>query len=161
MASGATQYIPERALEKTCDLHPPPTKPQGKLVPRGHRTGMRVVCTRACLVASFVSDSLRLYGPQPTRLLCPWDSPGKSTGVGSHACHQEISTLQTHVSCIAGGFCTTEPTGPLSRIENHSGDARPNSRALPKHESETCPALGVSVTGWDAGPPAAPGRSKW
>ena len=31
-----------------------------------------------------LSDSLRPYGPWPARLLCPWDSPGKSTGVGCH-----------------------------------------------------------------------------
>ena len=34
---------------------------------------------------SVVSDSFRPYGLQPTRLLCPWDFPGKSTGVG-HSC---------------------------------------------------------------------------
>ena len=33
---------------------------------------------------SVMSDSLRSHGLQPTRLLCPWDSPGKSTGVGCH-----------------------------------------------------------------------------
>ena len=32
-----------------------------------------------------VSDSLRLHGLQPARLLCPWNSPGKNTGVGSHS----------------------------------------------------------------------------
>ena len=31
-----------------------------------------------------VSDSVRPRGLQPTRFLCPWDSPGKSTGVGCH-----------------------------------------------------------------------------
>ena len=31
-----------------------------------------------------VSDSSRPHGLQPTRLLCPWDFPGKSTGVGCH-----------------------------------------------------------------------------
>ena len=31
---------------------------------------------------SVVSDSYRPHGLQCTRLLCPWDSPGKSTGVG-------------------------------------------------------------------------------
>ena len=31
---------------------------------------------------SVVSDSLRPRGLQPTRLLRPWDFPGKSTGVG-------------------------------------------------------------------------------
>ena len=33
---------------------------------------------------SVVSDASRPHGLQPTRLLCPWDSPGKSTGVGCH-----------------------------------------------------------------------------
>ena len=28
--------------------------------------------------------SLRPRGLQPTRLLCPWDSPGRNTGVGCH-----------------------------------------------------------------------------
>ena len=27
---------------------------------------------------------MRPHGLQPTRLLCPWDSPGKNTGVGCH-----------------------------------------------------------------------------
>ena len=31
-----------------------------------------------------MSDSVQRYGQQPTRLLCPWDFPGKSTGVGCH-----------------------------------------------------------------------------
>ena len=33
---------------------------------------------------SVMSDSSRPHGLQPTRLLCPWDFPGKSTGVGCH-----------------------------------------------------------------------------
>jgi len=33
---------------------------------------------------SVVSDSVRPHRRQPTRLLCPWDSPGKNTGVGCH-----------------------------------------------------------------------------
>ena len=31
---------------------------------------------------SVVSDSLRPHGLQLSRLLCPWDFPGKNTGVG-------------------------------------------------------------------------------
>ena len=34
---------------------------------------------------SVVSNSLWPHGLQPTRLLCPRDSPGKNTGVGCHA----------------------------------------------------------------------------
>ena len=33
---------------------------------------------------SVVPDSLQPHGLQPTRLLRPWDFPGKSTGVGCH-----------------------------------------------------------------------------
>ena len=33
---------------------------------------------------SVVSESYRPHGLQPTRLLHPWDFPGKSTGVGYH-----------------------------------------------------------------------------
>ena len=33
---------------------------------------------------SVVSDPQRPHGLQPTRLLHPWDFPGKSTGVGCH-----------------------------------------------------------------------------
>ena len=34
-------------------------------------------------IRSVVSDSSRPHGLQPTRLLRPWDFPGKSTGVGA------------------------------------------------------------------------------
>ena len=41
---------------------------------------------------SVVSDSSRPHGMQLTRLLHPWDFPGKSTGVGCHCllCHGYI-----------------------------------------------------------------------
>ena len=31
-----------------------------------------------------MSDSMQSHRQQPTRLPCPWDSPGKNTGVGCH-----------------------------------------------------------------------------
>ena len=42
---------------------------------------------------SVVCDSPRPHGLQPTRLLHPWDFPGKSTGVGCHCLLQELSLL--------------------------------------------------------------------
>ena len=36
------------------------------------------------LIHSVVSNSLRPHGLQPAGFLCPWDSPGKNTGVGCH-----------------------------------------------------------------------------
>ena len=37
---------------------------------------------------------LRLHGLQPSRLLCPWDFPGKNTGVGCHLLFQGIFLIQ-------------------------------------------------------------------
>ena len=37
---------------------------------------------------------------QPTRLLCPWDSPGKNTGVNSHALLQGIFPTQGSNPCL-------------------------------------------------------------
>ena len=42
-------------------------------------------CLKQCVICSVLSDSLQPHGLYPTRLLCPWNSPGKNTGVGSHS----------------------------------------------------------------------------
>ena len=39
-------------------------------------------------------NSLQCYGLQPTRLLCPWNFPGKYTGVGSYSLLQGIFPTQ-------------------------------------------------------------------
>ena len=43
---------------------------------------------------SVVSDFSRPHGLQPTRLLCPWDFPGKSTGVGCHCLLRNCSIVK-------------------------------------------------------------------
>ena len=43
---------------------------------------------------SVVSDSLRPWGLQPARLLCPWDFPGKNTRVGCRFLLQKIFPTQ-------------------------------------------------------------------
>ena len=47
-----------------------------------------------CVSRSVVPDSLRPHEPQPSRLLCPWDFPGKDTGVGCHFLLQGIFPTQ-------------------------------------------------------------------
>ena len=42
---------------------------------------------------SVVSDSYRPHGLHPTRLLRPWDSPGKTTGVGCHCLLQKFRLI--------------------------------------------------------------------
>ena len=59
-------------------------------------------CCCCCCVASVVSDSVRPHRRQPTRLLCPWDSPGKNTGVGCHfllQCMKVKSESEVAQSC--------------------------------------------------------------
>ena len=53
-----------------------------------------------CVGGSAVSDSLWPNGLQPTRLLCPWNSPGKNTGVGSHSLLQGIFLTQGSNPCL-------------------------------------------------------------
>ena len=50
---------------------------------------MKVSVTQSC-----PSDSLQPLGLQPTRLLFPWDFPGKNTGVGCHALLQGVFLTQ-------------------------------------------------------------------
>ena len=53
-----------------------------------------------------VSHSSRPLGLWPARLLPPWESPGKNTGVGCHFLLQGIFLTQGSnlVSRIGGGF---------------------------------------------------------
>ena len=59
-------------------------------------SGMKRVCCCCRQVASVVSDSAT-HRWQPTRLLCPWDSPAKKTGVGCHFLLQCI-TVKSEVA---------------------------------------------------------------
>ena len=41
---------------------------------------------------------MRPHRRQPTRLLCPWDSPGKNTGVG---CHFLLQCMKVKVKSLS------------------------------------------------------------
>jgi len=61
-----------------------------------------VCCCCCCQVASVMSDSVRPHRRQPTRLPCPWDSPGKNTGMGCHfllQCMKVKSESEVAQSC--------------------------------------------------------------
>ena len=63
-----------------------------------HQTGMVCFCylvTKSCL-----TDSLRPHGLFPTRLLCPWDFPGKHPGGGCHFLFLGILPNQGWNSCL-------------------------------------------------------------
>ena len=66
-----------------------------------------------------MSDSLQPHGLQPTGLLCPWDSPGKTTGVGCHSLLQGIFLMRgwTQASCTAGRFFTIWVSGEVLTLD--------------------------------------------
>ena len=49
---------------------------------------------------SVVSSSLQPHGLWPTRLLCPWNSPGKNSGMGCHSLLQGIFLTQGLNPCL-------------------------------------------------------------
>ena len=53
---------------------------------------------------SVVSDSQRPYGLQPTRLLHPWDFPGKSTGVGCQCLYWNYFA-KSHLIILVNIYC--------------------------------------------------------
>ena len=55
----------------------------------------RLLALCACMLSCFSRVCLFVtLWTVPTRLLCPWDSPGKNTGVGCHALLQGIFPAQ-------------------------------------------------------------------
>ena len=71
-----------------CALHK-----EHRQIPQTKGTSL-LPCVCVGSVNSVVSDSFRFYGLQPAKLLCPWDSLSKNTGVGSHALLQGILPIQ-------------------------------------------------------------------
>ena len=51
-----------------------------------------------------MSDSVRPRRRQPTRFLCPWDSPGKNTGVG---CHFLLQCMKVKSESEVAQLCPT------------------------------------------------------
>ena len=54
----------------------------------------------AILCHSVMSNFLVLHRRYPARMLCPWDSPGKNSGVGCHALFQGIFLTQGSIPLL-------------------------------------------------------------
>ena len=62
-----------------------------------------------------ISDSLRTHGLQPARIFCPWDSPGKKTGVGGHVLLQGLFPTpesKLHLLCLLPWQADALPLAP-------------------------------------------------
>ena len=97
-----------------------------------------------------MSDSVRPHRQQPTRLLCPWDSPGKNTGVGCHFLLQCMHTcMLSRCSCVqlCATLWTAAHQAPLSlgfsRQEYRSGLPFPSPIHACMHAKslQLCPTL--------------------
>ena len=90
---------------------------------------------RVCQVASVRTDSSWPYGPQPVRLLCPWESPGKETGVDWHALLQVIFWTQGFNLCF---LCTLHfqagrlPLAPPGNCKTHTKKKK-KKKGIKKH----------------------------
>ena len=101
-----------------------------------------------------MSNSVQPHRQQPTRLLCPWDSPGKTTGVG---CHFLLQCMKVKSEREVAQWCPTlsDPMdcSPLSmgfsRQKYWSGMPLPS----PKSVSRYCQI-------WQPTPVVLPGESQ-
>ena len=56
------------------------------------------------------------HGLEPLRPLCPWDFPGKNTGVGCHFLLQGIKLMSPALQDYS---FTADPPGKLPQIKQH------------------------------------------
>ena len=96
-----------------------------------------------------MSDSSRPHGLQPTRLLRPWNFPGKSTGVGCHCLLTskrfllilELRRGIQDASCVGPGKSQWHPTPVLLPGKSHGQRSLVGCRPWGREESDTTERL--------------------
>ena len=78
-------------------------------------------------------DSLQPHGLWPTRLLCPWDSPGRNTGMGCHCLLQGSFRTQGLNSCLLHWQTDSLPLSHLGNPEYR--------RAMSLFHAQTLPSM--------------------
>ena len=91
--------------------------PMGKnLIKLFHSTIHPWWCSFSCAQSSVLQDSLQL---EPAGLLCPWNLPGKNTGMGCHFLLQGIfsnpGTGSSHLLCLLHWQADSLPLAPPSK----------------------------------------------
>ena len=94
-----------------------------------------VWCESESVCCSVLFKSLQLHGLQPPRLLCPWTSPGKNSGVGNHALLQGIFLPQGSnlgpLPCRQIFYCLSHSPGDLPDPGIEPGSPALQADALP------------------------------
>ena len=89
---------------------------------------------------SVMFDSSRPMDCRATRFLCPWNSPGKNTGVGSHSLFQEIFPTQ-------GSNPGIEPRSPTLRADSLPSKA-PRKSLFFLVEANSTPMVWIRKQHW-------------
>ena len=84
-----------------------------------------------------MSDSLWPHGLSPARLLCPWDFPGKNTGIGCHFLLQGIFLTQGLNSCLLHWQAISLP------LSNHRSPYKQESRGI--YQCRDCLSNGTTM----------------
>ena len=92
-----------------------------------------------------MSDSKQPHGLQPTRLLHPWDFPGKSTGVGCHCLLQNRDHSRTTIwsSNSIYGYIPKSIESKLSKRYFHT-----YVHSSIMHNSQDVEATQISINRW-------------
>ena len=114
----------------------------------------------AVLSCSVVSNTLWPYGLQPTRLLCPWDFPGKNTGMGCHSLFQGIFPTQGSNPLLPHWHADSLP---LSHQGNPQGHSPPPQRhpLFAYYARAPLKASRCSWWGSDRSPPQRSPATSW
>ena len=93
--------------------------------------GQEHQCMCVCVLSHFCSVQLCVtLWSIPTRLLCPWDSPGKNTGVGCHFLLQRFFLTQgSNPSLLSllhwqAGSLTLVPSGKPEHLQGNCGTGK-------------------------------------
>ena len=101
------------------------------------RISSELVSHMLLLSRSVVSNSSQPHGLQPTRLLHPWDFPGKRTGVGCHCC---ILTELISPSFLMDN-CKEEDWNYLEDSKRHGRVWKWKKRKKESEVAHSCPTL--------------------
>ena len=103
------------------DSSPPSSSVHGILQARTLEL-VAISFSNACVHVNLLQSclTLSLYGQQPNRLLCPWDSPSKNTGVSCHSLLQgnlPRPRIELMSPALAGRFFSVRHQGSPSNLE--------------------------------------------
>ena len=106
--------------------------------------------------------TVRPHGLQPTRLLCPWNLPGRNAGVGCHFLLQRILRLLHRQAdswplCHLGRHSGGSKNFPLASL---SGLSSKSVFPWTVCHSSPDPGWGPATSSWSCQPPAWPPKDK-